>query len=272
MPLEFDKTTGRMVITQGGRTAFDTSLPMARLIPSSAISLSGYNIDFPSLYYGVAYRQARQSAVPSDTFACATWSALIQQEWGPVGAGAGTFDFNLPDIVLGTVPAGSNYLDCRVRITQTIAPSTIIGLPLGQPWPQGQWVKLEGGSCYIERMLGVSRLFEFIIVGTNVVLRRYQSVTGAGNTSPPLQRVNPSGGPGPIDFFYPGTNAPTQPGAFAIYGQLIDQLGPSTNDTHRPPGKESGSANNTPCSMNTSGINYASRWSGEIHIVPGQLV
>lgn len=273
MPLDFNLATGRMVITQGGRTAFDTSVPMARLVPSAQISLAGYNIDFPDLYYGVGYRQTRNTVgTPAVTyFACSTWAAPVQQEWGPVGVGAGSFDHNLPEIVVGTVPAGTNYLDCRVNLTQTIVPSNIIGLGLSDPWPQGQWVKLEGGSCYIERMLGVSRLFEFILVGTNVVLRRYQSVSGAGNTSPALERVNPPGGIGNIDFFYPGTNAPTATGNLALYGQLIDSKGPSTNDTHRPPGKESGSSNNSPCSMSTAGINYASRWSGSVNIIPGQL-
>lgn len=272
MSLEFDPITGRLWVEEDGRTALDTSASMTNLIPSETITLTSYDITFPNLYYGTIFEQVRQGPdmFGSYTFGCSTWIGIVAQEWGPTAAGS--YDYNISDVVLTTVPTGTDYLDCWVNLTRTVNPGNIFDLQLSSNFPQGQWVKLEGGSCLIEEFGGVSRLFEIRLSGTNVILRRYQSAAEGGNSSIPVLRSNPGATIGNETFFYPGTNAPVDGSKYALYGQKIQELGPDRNGpTHRPSGKEAGSSNNVPCSMSTSGISYASTWTGSIKITPGRI-
>lgn len=269
MPLEFDITTGDFVVDEGGRTALSTSKPLTGLIPNAAFTLPGYSISFPNFWSGIIYHQTRDGpdVFGNSTFGCSTWIGLVAQEWGPAEASPR----NLPDIVLGTVPTGTDYIDCWVNLTRTVNPANIFDLQLSSNFPQGVWVKLEGGSCYIEQFAGVSRLFEIVLSGTNVILRRYQSTAEGGNTSPPTLRNLPGAALGNQVFFFPGTNAPVDASKYALYGQKIDELVNYTTPTHRPAGYEAGSASNVPCSTSTGGISYASTWTGDIRVTPGRI-
>lgn len=272
MTLEFDKTTGRFLVVEDGRTALDTDAVMTALIPDASFTLSGYDISFPDFWSGIIYHQTRQGpdAFGNSRFGCSTWVGIVHQEWGPGEASP----HNLPDIVLGTVPTGTDYLDCWVNLTRTVNPANIFDLQLAGNFPQGQWVKLEGGSCQIEIGAGVSRLFEIVLSGTNVLLRRYQSTSEGGNASPPVLRNTPGAALGNEVFYFPGTNAPVQassPARYALYGQKIDEKTSIPSPTHRPSGYEAGSASNVPCSTSKSGISYASTWTGTIRVTPGRI-
>lgn len=272
MSLEFDKTTGNFQVIEDGRVALDTAAPMTGLIPDAAFTLSGYAISFPDFWSGIIYHQTRvgPDMFGNYTHGCSTWIGIVHQEWGPGEASP----HNLPDIVLGTVPAGTDYIDCWVNLTRTLNPANIFDLQLSSNFPQGQWVKLEGGSCYIEQFGGVSRLFEIVLIGTDVVLRRYQSAAEGGNASPPVLRNLPGATIGNEVFYFPGTNAPLQassPARYALYGHKLGELVNVTTPTHRPSGYEAGSASNVPCGTSTSGISYASTWTGDIRVTPGRI-
>lgn len=264
----FEFSSNRIYAERAGRVILDTDKPMLNLVPDAKITLDPYSISFPDFWKGSIYYQWRSTAGGFDSFACQTWVGLVEQEWGP----SAPSPYTLTDIPVGTVPSGTNYLEIWVNLTRTVSPGNILDLPLSSSFPENRRVKLDGLSCVLEEFGGVARQFEFVLSGTSVSLRRRQSVNkNGGIVQPPVSRVNPSGGLGNVTYFYPGTNAPVDAAKFATHGQLIDQKGPSGGDTHRPAGKEQGSANNTPCSMNMSGISYASTWTGTIEITPGRL-
>ena len=257
---------GHIVAEHNGRLAIDTRAPMLNLVPAAAINLSGYSISFPDLWKGTIYHQYRNTEFFGDVFGCSTWIGLVGQEWGPeFGA-----PHNLPDITLGTVPAGTDYLEIWVNLTRTVNPANMVDLALAGNFPEGQWVKLDGHSCVIEEFLGVARQFEFVLDSTTVKLRRRQSVTDAGNTSPPCLRQTGSASLGNKVFFFAGTNAP-QSGSYAAYGQKLDEKASLNAPSHRPAGYEAGSSNNVPCSTSHAGVSYASTWTGSIKITPGRI-
>jgi hypothetical protein len=261
--ITIDPATGTILIEKDGRVAFANSRPLMNLVPSAAITLNGYSISFPDLWKGTIYHQVRQPSIPSDQFGCSTWIGLVEQEWGPDQPAPNT----LPDITLGTVPAGTDYLDVRINLTRTVVPANIFDLGIRSQIPEGHWVKLEGGSCMIEGWSALRRLFEIRLSGTSVILRRRQSVTSDGV----YMRIPGGQSQGTKVFYFPGPNAPEDINKLASYGQIIQQLGWDQNDTHRPAGYEAGSLVNTPCSMSHAGISYASTWTGSIHITPGRI-
>lgn len=265
--MTFEKSGGHIIIRDGSRVAFNSANPHAQLNPLAKIELSSVDITFPTFWGGVIYQQTRETVdnhpFPSyDIHGCWTMFSPVPQEWGPSAAAP----HNLANVVLGSVPAGTQYLEVWVNLTQVQVPSNWLDIPFSSSFPAGQWVKLEGGSCLIEEPPGYKRLFEIVLVGTNVVLRRYQSAGGGGWT-----RSNPGGTAGNQTFFYEGTNAPNSASADANFGVVIDSKSGPVNTTHRPPGKENGSGNNDACSMNTSGISFASTWRGPIRIIPGRI-
>lgn len=267
----FEIADGHMAADEGGRKSLDTRAPMLNLVPSAVISLTGYAISWPDLWSGTLYHQHRQTITIGgtpigDDFGCSTWIGLVEQEWGPGEASPNT----LPDITLGTVPAGTNKLEIWVNLTRTVNPANMLDLALGSNFPEGQWVKLDGYSCVVEEFMGVARQFEFVLDGTTVKLRRTQSVNKDGGVvSPAGPRVTGGAILGNKVFYFPGTNAPESSGKFTVYGQQIDQKLSRNAPSHRPAGYEAGSSNNVPCSMDHAGISYASTWTGDIKITPG---
>ena len=264
----FEVDGADMTADEGGRKALDTRAPMLNLVPSAVIELSGYSISWPDLWSGTIYYQGRQTVTfpfTQNFHSCSTWIGLVGQEWGPAASAPN----NLPDILIGTVPAGTDYLEIWVNLTRTVNPANIVDLALASAFPEGQWVKLDGYSCIIEQFGGVARQFEFVLSGTNVYLRRYQSVNNDGmNASPPVPRATGGASSGSKYFFFAGTNAP-ESSANVLFGQKIDEKNSVDIPTHRPSGYEGGSASNDPCSMSHSGISYASTWTGSIKIKPG---
>jgi hypothetical protein len=264
----FEIDGSHMTAEEGGRKSLDTRAPMLNLVPSGAITLTGYSIAFPDFWKGTVYYQGRQTVTfpfSIEYHSCSSWIGLVGQEWGPAEASPNT----LADIALGTVPAGTDYLEIWVNLTRTVSPANILDLALASLFPEGQWVKLDGYSCIIEEFGGVSRQFEFVLSGTTVYLRRYQSVNNDGiNVSPPVQRATGSASSGSKFFFFPGTNAATS-SDYALFGQKIDEKNSTNSPTHRPSGYEAGSSSNVPCDISHAGISYASTWTGDIIITPG---
>src|SRR5690606_8744154 len=73
-------------------------------------------------------------------------------------------------VVVGTVPAGTNYIDVRVRVTRTKNPTTLLDQQVPMLLASGQWVSLPGGSCLIESTPIWRRLFNVELSGTSVTI------------------------------------------------------------------------------------------------------
>lgn len=251
---------GEVVIEKDGRVVLDTSLNLLNLIPDEAIVLAAYDIVFPDLWHGVIYHQTRVSSGPPlniDSYGCASFNGLVAQEWGPAEASPNT----LADATLGTVPTGTDYLEVFVRLARTVTPPGWLDLGMRSDIPASEWVLLQGGSCLVEEIPGMRRLFEVLLDGTTVKLRRKQSVTVNGQVG----RSYPFGTGNAIGYFA-GTNAPAGSVLLASYGSLLQIKGPSGASNHRPPGS---AISQDPCT--TTPTSYASTWTGDIVIKPGRI-
>ena len=149
--------------------------------------LNNFQIVFPSLIQSTAYYFNANGAGR-----CALWSTLIWQEWGPDEPNYNELYYpanpgnsprkdatrrTLPQELLGTVPAASNYLDIRVRLRRTKTPPNFLQqTPPIMFMPENQWINLPGGSCPTEYFAPMVRLFEIVRTGNNIHLRRFQSV------------------------------------------------------------------------------------------------
>lgn len=265
---------GHVIADYNGRKALDTRAPMIALVPAGTLTLTGYSITFPDFWKGTIYMQTRQDVIiggvkVNEDHGCSTWVGLVEQEWGPAEPSPRT----LPDITLGSVPAGTDYLEIWVNLTRTVTPAKLLDLTLASHFPEGEWVKLDGTSCVIEELMGVARQFEFVLDGTSVKLRRYQSVNKDGGTvSPKVTRANGGAAAGNKDFFYAAPMLPrmapnTPPMAKRSMRRDLAAAGPRI----APQGKEAGSSENVACSMSHSGKSYASTWAGDIIIKPGLI-
>lgn len=243
---------GDVVVMRDGEIRLDTSGELMNLIPDSAFTVTGYTFSWPTLSQ-ITYYAWRNYGV--GTYACDSYAAMQAQEYGPGRAN------NLPEATIGTVPTGTDYLDILVNINRTLSPSGFMDLSMRTDMPQGQWVKLEGGSCLIEFMNGFRRTFEIILDGTDVKVRRYQSVTANGPLSGVFPFSNASAGSLPSRVGLIGGSGP------AIFGALKSSGGPSAQN-HRPAG---GGELNPQASCSQAAINYASTWVGNILVVPGRI-
>lgn len=171
---KFEADSGRVYVVDDDKVTFDTNLKSVNLMPSAAISMTGYSMVFPDLVKRNGYYYDASSA--SLTASCTSFITMILQEWGPGLAG------NIPEVVLGTVPAGTDYLDVRVRLVRTDPPSNILTSPILVLPEENEWFYCLGGSCPLETKSFFSRMFEVVISGSNVVLRKYQSVRDTTQT------------------------------------------------------------------------------------------
>lgn len=171
-----------------GDTASFVKRPVHLLPDEHRITLSGKQIVFPhfrtTFAYGYIYAVDAVGPpvgnIPMD--ACISAVALPWQEWGPNGVGDGTFTNDLPQEIIGSVPPGVNYIDVRVVLSRTKAPTNYLTLPV-PALLNGQQVWCEGGSALVEAIGPWRRAFWIGLQGTDIVLRRYQSV----NTPHPSQ-------------------------------------------------------------------------------------
>lgn len=241
---------GDVLVMRDGEIRLDTSGELMNLIPSSSFTVSGYTFSWPTLSQ-VTYYVWRNYGL--GTYACDSYAAMTAQEYGPGRAN------NLPEATIGTVPVGTDYLDILVNIQRTVSPSGFLDLPMRTDMPQNQWVKLEGGSCLIEFMNGFRRTFEIILDGTDVKVRRYQSVTANGPISGTFPFASGTTGSLPNRSGLMGSSGP------AILGALKSSGGPDAQN-HRPSNEP-----NPQSSCSQAAINYASTWVGNILVVPGRI-
>lgn len=150
-----------------GHEVWSTRRPPVNLLADSdALVLTGFNIEFPEFEKRFHYGYWRGPSGSNPTGLEAAVSILALRPG----------DYNLPDITVGSVPSGVNYLDVRVNMTRTVNPISMGTTAIPTEFAPGKTTFLPGGSCEVEKFLNFSRLFWFELSGTNVVLKRRQSV------------------------------------------------------------------------------------------------
>jgi hypothetical protein len=245
---------GKLTASADGKVYLDATRKALQLIPAPIV-LNGYSIAWPDFPKGNAYFYDRISApVGGDSTMCRSYITLTPQEW----QGA--------DIVLGTVPVGTNSIDVQiVSFARTKDPSPVLGRAVPKCIRAGATLTLDGGSCTVETYAFFSRLFEIVLGGSDadltprpVILRRYQSVRDAVTVSwnPTNSGVATAAG---LGWSYGGANG--------IKGRIvsyIQQKGYDGGSTHNR--NNGGNA----CDL-TDNTDFSSIWTGTIIVTPRRI-
>ena len=261
-----DFAAGRFQVIKDGRVAFDTDTPAARLAPSKKLTLTDYEIEWPDFYKGIYYTMVNSRDPILGTYlgGATSYLALVGQECGPKEPTG----YTLPDIVLGTAPAGANYLNVKVNLVNTVVPGKIAGdVSILSALPAGKWTRLPGSSCRVESHGPLRRTFDILLDGSNIVLRRRQSVRDSDGA---IERVFHSYSTSNGQFAYyhpgsPGTNAAYSTGHYAAVGEKLQSRSSGSSSSAIEPGGSSG------CTLDTTLVSYRSVWAGDIEITPGRV-
>lgn len=270
----FDYQNGRIQVIRNDKTAFDTNLPSLQLFPLNKITLTGVVVYFPNMLSSIVYRHGAQVGGSS---VCETWSGLLPQEWGPdypdfsptavqfLANESAPPTRNLPRAVIGTVPAGTDFIDVRARITRTLSPPTFwrTSPPLVM-FPENQWINLVGGSCTCEFFAPLIRHFDVRLVGTTLYLERYQSSRNTGQTT-----TSTGGNTNGVNSTQIGPewgNYADAPAYWAAPSVFYEQRGPNGTGNKRPPW---GSTSSDSCVVGPP-VNYQSQYSADFIITPGR--
>lgn len=188
----FSFKAGRALIQDGTRTVLDTAAKSFNAVPGAVITINPFTLSYPD-FNNKSYRYLwGRGTIPGDAFnrayeICRSLAKVNQEET------------TLPNIDLGALPLGTDFLETRVNLTRTITPAASWGsISPSEPglyaWPseiiQGQWMQLIGNSMLAERGDNWARLFEIVIVSQldgagkviakRAVLRRRQTVGALG--------------------------------------------------------------------------------------------
>lgn len=270
----FEAASNNFRVIRDDQIAFDTSYPSLQLFPDSKINISSYSIVFPNMLSSIVYRHAGGVGFAS---VCETWSGLLPQEWGPdypdFSPTAPQFladqnappTRNLPRATLATVPAGTDFIDVRARITRTLTPPTFkrISPPLVM-FPETQWIQLVSGSCTCEYFAPLIRHFDIRLSGTTIYIERYQSSRNIGQTT-----TSTDGNTNGLNSTQIGsawgnyTNAPAYWAADCVF---YEQKGLDGVGNKRPPW---GSTSSNSCTVGPV-VDYTSQYSADFIITPGR--
>lgn len=241
---------------------FDSdAFPVAYVPEANVISLSSQVISFPNFNLGVAYCwNIWDGGGGSTNESCISLTTIPRQNWGPLTM-TPTPDNDLPETVVGVVPASCDHIRVQVRLTRTNAPDQINGNTIPVSFKEGEWVDCVGGSILVEALTPIVRLLTFYLAandngdGTrNVIMRRQQTanykVHGFYSTS---------------DYTNPGWIA-TSGGNTGTPVAQIQTRGPTNDPTGLLLRYRSDKA--TGCSK-TPTQDYASDYTGDIKIIAG---
>jgi hypothetical protein len=248
------KGDGHIELLDGTRRVWSSDGPPINLLPQANWLTIPVTIAFPDFIKRNAYCFAPQSGIIANT-SCASFSTIIPQEWGPGEPSPRT----LPDQVLGTVPSGVNYIDVRLTVNRTKAPTALLGIDVPNSIPTQQ-TPLPGGTMPAEITTLWRRLFEIGLNGTQIRLRRWQSVFDGPTQitwAPGNQVWLPNGGKRPGWTHGGGSDS-----ALGHPAHMIQRkAGGNVN-------KERGGSNQ--CSLSDNS-NFASTWTGTALIRPGYI-
>jgi hypothetical protein len=174
---------GKFTVTRDGVTAFDTSAlkKSFNLVPDAAITLTGHTVMFEKFNTGLYYSSYYEKSGPFWFTGCTSYRSLRGQEYGPDKSNV------IADELLGTLPVKADYIDIRIKLTRTKAPTKYLGtIDWPQYLPDGEWVNLDGYSTLVEGINNqVQRSMEFVFdAGTgDISLRKRMSVQTNSPTS-----------------------------------------------------------------------------------------
>lgn len=261
-----DLSSGHFTSTYDGNLRFSTETKgLFNKVPSAVITLSNYDVTFPDLEYTVIYYLAREIRNIGGTdfvfHGSHSWTQLIPAEYGPSETGLQ----NIPDIIVGSVPTGTNYLDIRASVEQTVAPSWLMvsdGFTFALPTNEA--LRIEGGSLILSRDFYVRRMVSFHISGTDLILRRRVSVGSRGSNW-----LNLTTNESTFDRFSTRESNPaTNPRAWGSLGTLIDsvEVGGRTITEAKRDGSESSSTDAV-----AAGISYSCTYNCDFTITPCRI-
>lgn len=282
MAIYNDLTTGRIIVEDhSDNLIWSSDRPPVNLLPESSWITTTQSIAFPDFtkFANYAYQRVSPSsgnpppwALSGSGDACQTITMIAElQEW------------NGEEITLGSVPNGTNYIDVRVNLTQTKAPSAFLEQAVPPLIAPGQWVHLPGGSGLIEATTIWRRLFTIALVGTSVVLRRKQTTaaipaSAASRYGGIYSNAGINGNAGIVSdragwgwvasdgAGWVGSQRNGHPAALIQVGQFSANNGAST-----PTAGAKHPTRERRCSVNINAHDFSSTYSGTIVIRPGYI-
>ena len=252
------KAGGHIELVHGGHRVWSSDGAPVNLMPPTTWLTKSVTIQYPSFEKRNAYAFDIYTipVVNIVQTACVSYSTILPGEWGHDKASP----YTLADATLGTVPAGCNYLDVTVKLSRTKAPPTFIAFD-APVMISSEETPGAGNSFKCEFIPGLYvRGFDVRLVGQNVVLRRYQSVTANDNGiewTPGNAVYYPSGGK--REGWTYGGGAGAQNAHLAAIIQ--SKQGGNVN-------KERGGSNQ--CSL-TDTKDYSATYAGTITVRPGYI-
>jgi len=275
---KFEAQSNRFLVVKDDAIAFDTDAPSFSLFDTGRLQFTA-DVTFPDLLSNLYYYSEEFTSGGITNTYCESWSSLMPQEWGPdepdVSPGVSSTDSiqrNLARYSIGTVPAGTNHLNIRVRLRRTKtppvfyyyqAPSLFFG--------EDTWINLSGGSCPCEGLgTRMKRHFDIVLDGTTLYLERYQSVNNQGV---PFTATSTGNTRGWI------TNQPAAGGTMGAYANapagmgfpmvLLDKKGFDTSGSKRAPWATSPATNS--CAIGAD-LDYESVYNVDFDIQPGRYL
>lgn len=252
---------GHIRFENAGHVVWSTDRRPVNLLPEDTWISRSLTVAFPDFVKRNAYAFdiSTDPLTESETTSCASFVTILPGEWSRSASSPRT----LPQQTLGTVPAGIDYIDVRVKLSRTNAPNNYLSFSVPNMLPT-QETHLPGGSCLVESSGIWKRLFEIVLSGTSVVLRRYQSVYDGDNNiewSPGNAIQFSNGGYRQGWTYGGGSDAEDAHLAALIEGK--DRTNSSSINRWR------GGSN--ACSLDDDDISFASTWTGSVIIRPGYL-
>lgn len=270
----------------GGQTRWSSDFPPVNLLPESAWLTGSLTVVFPDFSKFINYGYKRYSEQPD----------LEDGEWTPSGSGDTCVSITMIEpenqaltsaLNIGTIPAGANYIDVRVKLDRTKAP-----YPFRDQTPPSlipnEWISLPGGSCLVEATQVWRRSFDVVLDGQDLQLIRRQSVGGEsiadvydqfGRRNGIYRNINngPSDPWGSTDasgwgWINGGDFNQNGNPRFGHPAALIQSKPFSGNSGHDAPtmGAKHPVRSNA-CSMNNSAHDFSSTYTGQIVIRPGYI-
>jgi hypothetical protein len=235
---------GHIHATQGARKLWGTDEPPIQLIPDAWQSIP-ITISHPDFLKDVVYGFNIYTTRPINitTHYGMSIVKLLPQET------------TLPDIVLGSVPAGINYVDLRLQVNWTKQPSYTRFSPAFSPLRAGVQNDLRGGSALIEIGAGWRRRIHIGLSGTNLVLSRKQSVRNVNE--------NPGWAPGNATHYGNGGPMPGWTYGVQQEGVMAHVIATASAGSGAFRGASNGASLVDP-------TDYSSTWTGTLFVKPGR--
>lgn len=284
-----EQPSGRVVVQgDGGGTAWSTDRRPVNLLPEANWISQALTVAFPDFTKFINYGHLRYWQPPT---------SLPGGQWTPSESGdicssitmIEPEDRVLAPVTIATVPAGVNFIDVRVQLNRTKAPSQYLNQVPPSLIPNN-WVNLRGDSCLVEATDIWRRSFDIVLNGQNVQLIRRQSVAKVGSAEYPRENIRSNAGGkaagaagdpwghSTISYWgnvnaagtdYTGTQRDGHPAALIEAKDFSANVGLPGWSTPTYGGKHLRRFN--ACSINNASHDFSSTYTGQIVVRPGYI-